>query len=187
MSPLGFWVIFKVKIGIKADKFDIGEICGSMTAMYPYHEICNSYLYLCSNDKQIFYVNKDVCMISKHLTKCLESGMKESAAAPELDAAGNPPPPTGDGYTDVGIHLDIEAEILEICIKFMHYKLINRKISMERPSFDIEPAIALRVLEAATQLGVWTLWLRNQTHELIKILKKSGMEMSCTFIPVCLF
>ena len=89
-------------------------------------------------------------MISKHLKNCLESGMKESKEPPELDAQGNPPPPTGAGFTEEGIHLDIESEILDMCIKFMHYKLINRKISMERPAFDIEPAIALRVLEAAT-------------------------------------
>ena len=63
-------------------------------------------------------------MISKHLKSALESGLKESAGD-GAEPPANPPPPS-DGETDVGIHLDINAEILEICIKFMHYKLINR-------------------------------------------------------------
>ena len=38
-----------------------------------------------------------------------------------------------------GIVLDIDSEILEICIKFMHYKIINRKVTTERPPFPIDP------------------------------------------------
>ena len=38
-----------------------------------------------------------------------------------------------------GIKLDINAEILEICIKFMHYKTVQREVSTERKIFHIEP------------------------------------------------
>ena len=62
-------------------------------------------------------------MISKHLKNALESGMKESKE--EDGAEPKDPPAPSDGMTDVGIHLEINAEILEICIKFMHYKHIN--------------------------------------------------------------
>lgn len=51
-----------------------------------------------------------------------------------------------------GIQLDITAEILEICIKFMHYKTINRKVSRDRPNFHIEPSQALDVLKASIYL-----------------------------------
>ena len=101
-----------------------------------------------SNDNKIFYVNKDVCLISKHLKTALEGGLKDKTDEYN-DAAASA---QVDGETDTGIHLDINAEILETCIKFMHYKLINREISTERPDFDIDPEIALQVLEAAIYL-----------------------------------
>ena len=53
-----------------------------------------------------------------------------------------------------GIKLDISSEILEICIKFMHFKLINRKVSFARPPFPIEPSLALEVLRASIYLQV---------------------------------
>ena len=36
------------------------------------------YIKLVSSDNKIFYVNKDVCKISKHLTQAIEAPMKES-------------------------------------------------------------------------------------------------------------
>merc|ERR1712098_967402 len=74
-----------------------------------------SYIKITSSDGKIFYVNKDVCQISKLLTTSLKSEMKEQQ---------NP---------EEGIKVEITADILEICIKFMHYKTVNRKVSFERP------------------------------------------------------
>ena len=54
---------------------------------------------------------------------------------------------TGDG-----IQLEITSDILEICIKFMHYKVVNRKVSFDRPPFPIDPSQALDVLKAAIYL-----------------------------------
>ena len=51
-----------------------------------------------------------------------------------------------------GIQLDIDKDILEICLKFMHYKTVNRKVSFERPPFHIDPAKALDVLKASIYL-----------------------------------
>lgn len=90
-------------------------------------------------------------MISKHLKTALDSGLKESSAIGAGDEDTNPAEAAG-ADPDGGICLDISSEILEVCIKFMHFKLINREISMERPNFDIEPTIALQVLEAAIYL-----------------------------------
>jgi len=50
------------------------------------------------------------------------------------------------------IKLDIAAEILEICIKYMHYKMIYRNLPGRRPKFDLNPKIALKVLEASIYL-----------------------------------
>ena len=36
------------------------------------------YIKLLSNDKQKFYVNKDVCLVSRHLQNAMSSGFKES-------------------------------------------------------------------------------------------------------------
>ena len=68
-------------------------------------------------------------------------GMKESKAGGEEGGDGEP-----------AIELDVTAEILEICLKFMHYKTVNRKVSFERPPFHIEPALALEVLKASIYL-----------------------------------
>ncbi|CDW82758.1 UNKNOWN [Stylonychia lemnae] len=87
---------------------------------------------LISNDGHTFYVNKDVIAISKHLNNIVNSGFRE-----------------GDSKE---ISLDINAEILEICVKYLHYKLIYRKVSFARPPFPIEPKIALDVLKAAIYL-----------------------------------
>ena len=115
------------------------------------------YIKLCSNDKQIFMVNKDVCMISQHLKTELGAGLKET-----VDYAGDimavekaEPTAKKDGEKDEdddAIKLDVDAEILEICIKFMHFKYINRQISVERPNFEIDPNLALRVLQASCYL-----------------------------------
>ena len=51
-----------------------------------------------------------------------------------------------------GIKLDINSEILEVCIKFMHYKVVNRKVSFDRPPFPSEPTKALDVLKASIYL-----------------------------------
>ena len=59
-------------------------------------------------------VNKEVCLISKHLENCLSAGMKEAE-------------PEAHKLNGGGILLDcITSDILEICIKYMHYKVINR-------------------------------------------------------------
>lgn len=50
------------------------------------------------------------------------------------------------------IHLNIKTEILEICLKYLHYKLIYRNVSFERPPFHIAPEHALEVLKAAIYL-----------------------------------
>ena len=60
-------------------------------------------------------------------------------------------PENNEKHAD-GIQLEITSEILEICIKFMHYKTVNRKISAERPPFPIESTQALDVLKASYYL-----------------------------------
>jgi hypothetical protein len=50
------------------------------------------------------------------------------------------------------INLAIKTEILEICLKYLHYKLIYRNVSFERPPFKIAPEHALEVLKAAMYL-----------------------------------
>jgi hypothetical protein len=85
-----------------------------------------------SSDNKSFYVNKDVVCISKHLATILQSGFKE-------------------GESKV-INLAIKTEILEICLKYLHYKLIYRNVSFERPPFNIAPEFALDVLKAAMYL-----------------------------------
>ena len=80
-------------------------------------------------------------MISKHLKNCLEGNFKEAQ-----EGEAEPADPAD------GIKLELNAEILEICIKFLHYKVINRQVSFERPPFPIEPEVALKVLEASIYL-----------------------------------
>ncbi len=57
-----------------------------------------------SAEGHVFFVNRDVVEVSKHLKKSLESNFME-------------------GITKE-IKLNIGQEILEVCIKYMHYKLI---------------------------------------------------------------
>ena len=71
----------------------------------------NNFLFF-SSDKKIFYVNKDVCEISKLLTKMINDDKFREA---KIDLA--------EGEEN-SIPVALEAEILEICIKFMHYKTV---------------------------------------------------------------
>ena len=49
-----------------------------------------------------------------------------------------------------GVRLEnIQGDILEICIKYMHYKIINRRVSFDAPEFQIDPDVAKDVLAAA--------------------------------------
>ena len=57
-----------------------------------------------SAEGHVFFVNRDVVEVSKHLKKSLESSFMEGIAKE--------------------IKLNIGQEILEVCIKYMHYKLI---------------------------------------------------------------
>jgi hypothetical protein len=50
------------------------------------------------------------------------------------------------------INLAIKTDILEICLKYLHYKLIYRNVSFARPPFNISPEHALDVLKAAMYL-----------------------------------
>ena len=64
----------------------------------------------CSNDGQIFYANKDVVQISKLLKSQLNSQFVEAATHE--------------------VSLDIPGQILEICLKYLHYKVILASISL---------------------------------------------------------
>ena len=86
-----------------------------------------------SSDKKIFFVNKDIVNVSKHLKKTLESAFAEGQSQ--------------------DLNLEITAEILEVCIKYMHYQTIYRDLpAPDRAKFDIEPRIADQVLKAAIYL-----------------------------------
>jgi hypothetical protein len=89
---------------------------------------------LISADDKIFYVNRDVVEVSKHLKTTLASSFVEGATRQ--------------------IKLDnIKADILEICIKYMHYKMIYQYSAPDaREKFNIEPLKALKVLNAAIYL-----------------------------------
>ena len=88
---------------------------------------------LVSKDDKVFFVNKDVVEVSKHLQTTLGSSFMEGKTRE--------------------VKLDIPSEILEITIKYMHYKVIYRDLPMEdRPEFHIEPPKALDVLNAAIYL-----------------------------------
>ena len=104
-----------------------------------------------ASDDKVFYVSRQVCMISKHLKNALTSGMKEGQENSEYgdeQEQDNVPQP------EDGIKLKLSSEILETCLNFMHYKHINREVSFARPEFQIEPDMALKVLEAAIYLQV---------------------------------
>ena len=91
---------------------------------------------LISADKDVFFVNKDVVCVSKFLQKALNGEFAE--AQPQLVTKGNE------------ITLNITSEILEVCLKYMHYQVIYRDLPVTaRPTFHIEPPIAHNVLKAA--------------------------------------
>ena len=84
--------------------------------------------------EKVFYVNRDVVEISKHLKTALQSAFIE-------------------GKTREIRLSEMPARILEICIKYMHYKMIYQYLPHEqRPQFHIDPACALDVLNAAIYL-----------------------------------
>ncbi|TNV73613.1 hypothetical protein FGO68_gene15968 [Halteria grandinella] len=85
-----------------------------------------------SNDGKSFYVNKDVLCISKRFQIMLSSGMQEQEQKV--------------------INLDLKTSVVETCLKYLHYKLIYRKVSFQRPPFHINPEDALEVLKAAIYL-----------------------------------
>ena len=86
-----------------------------------------------SSDNKIFYVNKDVVCVSKTLRTSLEMPMAEGAAQQ--------------------LSLNITSEILEVCIKYMHYQTIYRDLPVkDRAQFKIDPIIADSVLKAAIYL-----------------------------------
>ena len=72
-------------------------------------------------------------MISKHLQTELGVGLKETVDYAGDIMAVETAQAVEKKDDDGAIHLNVDAEILEICIKFMHYKQINRQISTERP------------------------------------------------------
>lgn len=88
-------------------------------------------------------MNKDVVCISKHLATILQSKRIYN----DINFKGG----FKEGESKV-INLAIKTEILEICLKYLHYKLIYRNVSFERPPFNIAPEFALDVLKAAMYL-----------------------------------
>ena len=75
-----------------------------------------------STDEKIFFVNHDVCQISKLLSNSIKGKLHhliitnfQILLIGGFKEGENP---------DDGIKLDIDSEILEICIKFMHYKTV---------------------------------------------------------------
>ena len=88
---------------------------------------------LISTDDQMFFMNKDVAMQSKHLANQLNSSFKE-------------------GQTHE-IKLDLPSNTLETVVKYLHYRIINADLELEeRAEFDLDPDEALNVLNAAIYL-----------------------------------
>ena len=88
---------------------------------------------LISIDEQMFFMNKDVAMQSKHLATQLNSAFKE-------------------GQTHE-IKLDLPSNTLETVVKYLHYRIINADLELEeRAEFDLDPDEALNVLNAAIYL-----------------------------------
>lgn len=86
-----------------------------------------------SKDNKVFFVNRDVIEVSKHLKTSLGSSFMEG--------------------TTREVRLDIDSDILEITVKYMHYKVIYRDLPHDqRPEFYIDPPKALDVLNAAIYL-----------------------------------
>lgn len=73
-----------------------------------------------SNDDRTFYVNKDVACQAKHIENLLQSKFKEGQ--------------TGE------ISLDMPKETLEIVVKYLHYRIINKDLAQEeRAVFELKP------------------------------------------------
>ena len=69
---------------------------------------------LCSSDGKNFIINKDVACVSKHLAQCFSGGFAEGQSRE--------------------VKLNITHEILEVCVKYMHYQLIYRDLPVhDRP------------------------------------------------------
>lgn len=64
-----------------------------------------------SRDKKVFFVNRDVVEVSKHLKTSLSSSFMEGSTRE--------------------VKLDIDSDILEITVKYMHYKVIYRDLPIE--------------------------------------------------------
>ena len=67
----------------------------------------------CSSEGKAFYVNRDVLMISKYLSAVLSSKFPTV-----VDVAGG----FKEGDARV-VSLNIKTEILEVCLKYLHYKV----------------------------------------------------------------
>ena len=92
---------------------------------------------LVSKDEKVFFVNKDIVEISKHLKTSLSSSFIEGKTRE--------------------VKLDIHSDILEITIKYLHHKIIYRDLPHDvRPQFHVDPPKALDVLNAAIYLECWT-------------------------------
>ena len=90
---------------------------------------------LMSNDQHKFYLNCDVAAQSKKLNE-------------EMKTA----PHDGDAQCKV-INLDLNAKTLETVVKYLHYRIINSRLSVsDRAVFDIEPEDALDILNAGIYL-----------------------------------
>lgn len=68
---------------------------------------------MCSSEGKAFYVNRDVLMISKYLSAVLSSKFPSV-----VDVAGG----FKEGDARV-VSLNIKTEILEVCLKYLHYKV----------------------------------------------------------------
>ena len=67
------------------------------------------------------------------------------------------------------INLDLNAKTLETVVKYLHYRIINSRLSVSnRAVFDIEPDDALDILNAGIYLQCWLL----QLVEVIVTLQK---------------
>ena len=90
---------------------------------------------LCSNDEKVFYLNRDVACQSKLLEEQVETAPKE-----------------GSTNTRV-VSIDLSAVTLETVVKYLHYRAINSRLAPDdRATFDIAPADALNILNAAIYL-----------------------------------
>ena len=92
---------------------------------------------LCSNDEHpsFFYLNKDVACQSKLLKEQVKTA------------------PLEEGSRTRVVHLLLPATTLETVVKYLHYRVINSRLSQaDRAQFDIEPKEALNILKAGIYL-----------------------------------